>query len=97
MNDIIAKMRTDWAVVAKDRRECGEWTETDEAEIGEAVKSAVTAGHSEQTILWARWLSDLAASTVALKAVILGIDTRIRHAARKHREAIEKTKGNANA
>jgi hypothetical protein len=90
MNEIITKMRADWAVVAQDRRACGEWTECDEAEIGEAVKSAVTAGHQEQIILWARWLSDLAASTVALKAIILGIDTRIRDAARKHREATAK-------
>lgn len=90
MNEIVTKMRADWAVVAKDRRECGEWTEADEADIGEAVKSAVTSGNQEQIILWSRWLSDLSASTIALKAIILGIDTRIRDAARKHREATAK-------
>lgn len=97
MNEIITKMRADWTIVAQDRRACGEWTETDEAEVGEAVKAAVTAGQQEQIILWARWLGDLSASTIALKAIILGIDTRIRDAARKHREATEKTKGKRNA
>ncbi len=87
MNDIIAKMRTDWTVVAKDRRECEAWTAEDEAQIGEAVKAAVASGKEEQIILWARWLGDLAASTIALKAIILSIDTRIRDAARKQREA----------
>lgn len=87
MNDIITKMRADWAVVAKDRRECQAWTEEDESQIGEAVKGAVASGNQEQIILWARWLSDLSASTIALKAIILGIDTRIRDAARKHRAA----------
>lgn len=90
MNEIIAKMRADWAIVAKDRRDAGEWTETDEAEIGEAVKAAVDSGKEEQIILWSRWLADLSASTIALKAIILGIDTRIRDAARKHREATAK-------
>jgi len=90
MNEIITKMRVDWTIVAQDRRACGEWTETDEAEIGEAVKAAVTAGQQEQIILWARWLGDLSASTIALKVIILGIDTRIRDAARKHREATAK-------
>jgi hypothetical protein len=87
MNEIITKMRADWTIVAQDRRACGEWTETDEQDIGEAVKAAVASGQQEQIILWSRWLGDLSASTIALKAIILGIDTRIRDAARKHREA----------
>jgi hypothetical protein len=90
MNEIITKMRADWVVVANDRRACGEWTEADETEIGDAVKAAVTSGKQDQIILWSRWLGDLSASTIALKAIILNIDTRIRDAARKHREATAK-------
>ena len=86
MDSMIKKMRADWVVIAEDRLACGEWTAEDEVQIGEAVKAAINGGKAELITCWARWLGDLAASTVALKAIALGIDARMREAARKHRE-----------
>lgn len=90
MDSIIKKMRADWVVVAEDRRACAAWSAEDEAQIGEAVKGAIASGKADQITCWARWLGDLAASTVALKAIALGIDARMREQARKHREAEKK-------
>lgn len=36
---------------------------------------------------WARWLGDLSATTVALKAIAMNINTRIREQVHKQREA----------
>lgn len=90
MESMIKKMRADWVVVAEDRRACGEWTEEDEAQVGEAVKGAISSGKADQITLWARWLGDLAASTIALKAIAMGIDHRMRECARKFREEQKK-------
>lgn len=90
MEAMIKKMRADWFVVAEDRRACGEWSEEDEANIGEAVKAAIASGKSDSITCWARWLGDLAATTIALKAISLGIDHRMREQARKHRESLKK-------
>jgi len=90
MESLIKKMRADWVVVAEDRRACGEWSEEDEAQVGEAVKGAIESKKAELITCWARWLGDLAASTIALKAIALGIDARMREAARKHRESLKK-------
>ena len=90
MESMIKKMRSDWVVVAEDRRSCGEWSEEDEMQIGEAVKAAIASGKPDLITCWARWLGDLAATTIALKSIALGIDSRIREAARKHRESLKK-------
>lgn len=90
MEAMIKKMRADWTVVTLDRKQAGEWSDTDEQEIGEAVRSAIDSGEAGAITLWARWLADLAATSITLKAVIVGIDSRIRDAARKHREATAK-------
>ena len=85
MKTMIEKMRADWVVVAEERRACGEWTEEDEAEIGEAVKRAIASGKVDLISCWARWLGDLSATTVALKSIVLNINTRMRDQARKSR------------
>ena len=90
MESMIKKMRADWVVVAEDRLACGAWSAEDEVQIGEAVKGAIASGKPELVMCWARWLSDLAATTVTLKAISVGIDARMREAARKHRDANEK-------
>ena len=87
MESVIKKMRADWIVIAEDRRASGEWSESDEADIGEAVKVAINGGKSDLIMCWARWLGDLAATTIALKAISLGIDAHMREAARKQRDA----------
>jgi hypothetical protein len=90
MESMIKKMRADWVVVAEDRLACGEWSEEDEAEIGEVIKSAIATRKEDQIICWARWLGDLAASTIALKAIALGINAKIREAVRKEHESMKK-------
>lgn len=87
MQKLIEKMRADWGVVAEDRRRTGDWSEEDETDIGAAVKAAVAGGNEELIACWARWLSDLAATTVALKAIALGIEGRMRAKAAEHRAA----------
>lgn len=87
MDSIIKKMRADWVVVAEERRACGEWSAEDEAQIGEAVKAAIAAGKPDLIACWSRWLADLAASTVALKAIALNIDARMRKQAQKQRDS----------
>lgn len=90
MESMIKKMRADWIVVAEDRRACGEWSEATEAEIGEAVKAAIATGKADSITCWARWLGDLAATTIALKAIAVGIDARMREQARNHRDSMKK-------
>lgn len=87
MQKLIEKMRADWGVVAEDRLQSGDWTEEDETEIGDAIKAAVKGGDEDLIACWARWLSDLAAITVTLKSVALGIDGRMRAKAAEHRAA----------
>lgn len=87
MKTMIQKMRADWVMVAEERRACGEWSEADEAEIGEAVKRAIESGEADMISCWARWLGDLSATTVALKTIALNINTRIRDQVHKQREA----------
>lgn len=89
MKTMIDKMRADWVVVSEERRACGEWSEADVKDIGEAVKRAVASGQADMISCWARWLGDLSASTVALKAITLNINTRMRDAAMKSREQSE--------
>jgi len=69
MQQIIAKMRADWAVVAQDRRAVGEWTEADEVEIGAEVKAAIAKKDPDLICCWARYLADLSALAVGLKVI----------------------------
>lgn len=87
MQKLIEKMRADWGVVAEDRRRTGDWSEEDETDIGAAVKAAIDSGNRDLIASWARWLADLAATTVALKAIALGIEGRMRAKAAEHRAA----------
>ena len=41
MQELIAKMRADWTVVAAHRVAAKEWTTEDEIEIGQAIKAAI--------------------------------------------------------
>lgn len=70
MKTIIAKMRADWPVVARDRRDCGEWTEADEAEIGAEVAKAIASGDERLICCWARYLADLSALEIGLRVII---------------------------
>lgn len=78
MENLIAKMRADWAVVAKARVESGEWKPEDEKEIGLAVKAAVESRQPEVIAMWARWLADLAAWACAYNLIIRGVESGIR-------------------
>ena len=88
-DSLIAKMRADFRVVAEDRLAAGDWSQKDVDEIGAAIKAAIE-GKSDAAPLWARWLSDLAASTVALSAIIAASSARMRlEAAKQHQAAAE--------
>lgn len=69
MQQIIAKMRADWSVVAQDRRAAGEWTEADEIEIGNEIKAAIAQRDPDLLCCWARYLADLSALAVGLKVI----------------------------
>ncbi|MFV5212803.1 hypothetical protein ACLIIZ_03630 [Azonexus caeni] len=84
MDRIIQKMRHDWPLVAEDRRACGDWSETDEAEIGQTIKAVVEAGDADQIAMWARWLADLSAVVLGLRAS--GVARKMRDVARAQRE-----------
>ena len=69
MQQIIAKMRADWAVVAKDRREAGEWSAEDETEIGNEIKAAISSKDGDRICWWGRYLADLSALAIGLKVI----------------------------
>ena len=69
MQQIIAKMRADWSVVAQDRREAGEWSEADETDIGNEIKAAIAKQDPDLLCCWARYLADLSALAVGLKVI----------------------------
>lgn len=81
MKALIDKMRADFKVVAEDRKAEGDWSDEEIADIGDAIKEAISAKNTETIVLWARWLADLSASTVALKAIIASVGSSMRKAA----------------
>ena len=83
MKAIIAKMRTDWAIVEEDRIACGDWTAADTDELGEAVRVAVESKDANQITLWARWLADL--SSIAFGLKLSGVTKRMREQAAKQK------------
>lgn len=86
MQALIAKMRADWPVVAEDRRQCGDWTEADESEIGSAIAQAISKNDPDLIALWARWLADLSAISLGLK--VIAVSKKMRDQARQQREAV---------
>jgi len=85
MENLIAKMRADWTIVAADRVARGEWTAEDEEDIGLAIKAAVTSGQRETIAMWARWLADLSAWVCARNLIVRGAEAGIRAAAAEER------------
>lgn len=69
MQQIIAKMRADWSVVAQDRRDAGEWSAEDEAEIGNEIKAAIASKDADRICCWGRYLADLSALALGLKVI----------------------------
>ena len=61
MENVIAKMRTDFDMVARVRCEGGSWRREDAAEASHAIKSAIASNNRELMLCWARWLADLSA------------------------------------
>jgi hypothetical protein len=87
MDEVIAKMRADWVVVAKARRESGEWTAQDEEDIGDAIKDAVARNDAPAVACWSGWLADLSAWVVAWNLICRGSEQRMRDAARSHKSS----------
>lgn len=90
---LVAKMRADWSVVAQFRRESGDWTESDEADILAAIKSAIDAGDRNAIACWSRWLADLSAWVTAWNLICRGAETSMKAAAREHKTKAVETKG----
>ena len=93
MKRVVTKMRADFVLVAEARKERGDWTEGDEAEIGEAIRAAIAADDPDMILSWANWLADLAASITAWSLIVRGSMARMRHQAREQREARDKATG----
>jgi len=89
---VVAKMRADWAVVAQNRRESGDWTESEEADILSAIKAAIDAGDKAIIACWSRWLADLSAWVTAWNLICRGSEAAMRTEARKHREQSNQVK-----
>ncbi len=89
---LVAKMRADWAVVSEFRRESGDWTEGEVADILAAIKAAIDAGDRNAISCWSRWLADLSAWVTAWNLVCRGSEAAMRTEARKHREQSNQVK-----
>lgn len=61
MEDVIAKMRTDFDLVARVRCEAGHWSRQDTADASRAIKAAIDAKDRALMLCWASWLADLSA------------------------------------
>lgn len=84
---VIQKMRADFARVAEVRKQRGDWTAEDEAEIGAAIKAAIDKGDPDMISSWALWLADLAASIAAWDLIVRGSMARMRAEAEEWRKA----------
>lgn len=80
MSIVVEKMRADWRVVAEDKRQRGEWTEAEEKEVGDLVKSVVASNDDGLITCWARWLGELAGAILLLRLVARGTDANIKRA-----------------
>lgn len=89
---VVEKMRSDWAVVAQNRRESGDWTESEEADILAAIKAAIDAKDKTLIACWSRWLADLSAWVTAWNLICRGSEAAMRTEARKHREQSNQVK-----
>jgi len=89
---LVAKMRADWSVVAQFRRDSGDWTESEEADILAAIKAAIDAGDRNAIACWSRWLADLSAWVTAWNLICRGSEAAMRAEARKHREQSNQVK-----
>ena len=92
MQELIAKMRADWTVVAAHRVAAKEWTTEDEIEIGQAIKAAIDAKDRNAIACWSRWLADLSAWVTAWNLICRGSEAAMRAEARKHREQSNQVK-----
>lgn len=85
MEQLIAKMRADWPLIAESRRATGDWTEQDEQEIGAAIKAAVDSKDAAVIAMWARWLADLSAWCCAWRLIVRGSEAAMRAKAIEHK------------
>ncbi|MDO9596721.1 MAG: hypothetical protein Q7J47_03275 [Azoarcus sp.] len=97
MKSVIGKMRADFVRVAEVRKERGDWSEADQAEIGEAIKAAVAKGDPDMILSWAAWLADLSHAIAAWDLIVRGSVARMRAQARTEREAREAEQAQARA
>lgn len=70
MNLLIEKMRADFAMVASVRRASGDWTSSDEAMAGGAIRMAIDLDDRPLLLCWARWLAELSARDVLESPVV---------------------------
>ncbi|NMG64903.1 hypothetical protein GPA19_08085 [Azoarcus indigens] len=86
MKQMVDKMRADFARVVAVRKERGEWTQTEEKEIGEAIAAAVKAEDPDMIVSWSCWLADISAAYAAFDLITRGSMARMRVQARQERE-----------
>lgn len=78
MELMLKKMRADFDVVARARKESGEWSDADIAEFNAVIERCVKTKDNVGLALWARWLADLASSVVFFNLVVRGAEAGIR-------------------
>lgn len=78
MELMLNKMRADFELVAKARRESGEWSEADVKEFNVAIKQCRDNKDTTNLALWARWLADLSAGIVFFNLVVRGAEAGMR-------------------
>lgn len=78
MELMLKKMRADFDVVARARKESGEWSDADIAEFSAVIKLCVQNKDHTGLSLWARWLADLAAGVVFFSLVVRGTEAGMR-------------------
>ena len=78
MKTVIAKMRTDFDMVAKQKLQDGSWDQQTVSEAGQMIKQLIEAEDHTGMMLWARWLADISAAIVFHDLVVKHAEAAIR-------------------
>lgn len=78
MEQMIAKMRADFVLVAKECLESGEWSEADKNEFGAAIRAACDRKDEACIVLWARDMAIRANDCLYRQLVVRGVEASMR-------------------
>jgi len=75
---MLKKLRADFDMVAKARKESGEWTDADIQEFNGVIKRCIQTNDMTSLALWARWLADLSTGVVYFSLVVRVAESAMR-------------------